>query len=80
MAEVRKRVDYQAKEHQADVLDALVKKAKQGDVQAQKLYLQYVQDWGERQRQETEHRESVTVNFGDISDKELDEIIEKTAE
>jgi len=76
--EVRRRVDERVREHHPDVLAALVRKAKQGDVQAQKLYLQYVYGWTERQRRETEHRESVTVNFGDIPDKELSEIIQKT--
>jgi len=77
--EVRRLVDERVKEHHPEVLAALVRKAKQGDVQAQKLYLQYVYGWAERQRHETEHRESVTVNFSDISDKELNEIIQKTA-
>lgn len=77
--DVRERVDERVKEHHPDVLKALVKRAKQGEVQAQKLYLQYVHGWAERQRQETEHRERVTVNFRDIPEEELDEIITKTA-
>ena len=77
--EVRHRVDERVKEHHADVLSALVKEAKQGDVQAMKLYLQYVQGWTEKQRHETEQRESGTINFRDISEEELDEIIAKTS-
>ena len=76
---MRERVDERVKQHHADVLKALVKRAKQGEVQAQKLYLQYVHGWAGRQRPETEHRERVTVNFRDIPEEELDEIIRKTA-
>jgi len=50
--QVRKRVDEGVKEHHADVISATVKAAKRGNVQAQKLYLEYIQNWSEGKRHE----------------------------
>lgn len=62
-----------------DVLEALAKKAIDGDVLAIKLYAQVVMNWSEKNIQQVEVKETPTLKVSFVDNKE-DEKIEETPE
>jgi Helix-turn-helix of insertion element transposase len=77
---VRRWVDERVKEDHADVMSALVDTAKQGNVQAQKLYLEYIQNWSEGMRHEIRNTERVVFDFSKLDAKQLAELAALFAE
>ena len=72
--QVRQRVDEAVKEHHPDVIAAVVKSAKAGNVHAQKLYLEYVQQWSEGKRHEIRTNQTVVFDVSKLDDGQLSEL------
>lgn len=72
--QVRKLVDEGVKEHHADVISATVKAAKCGNIQAQNLYLEYIQNWSEGKRHEIRSTERIVIDVSKLTDEELREL------
>ena len=78
--QVRRLVDKRVKEDHADVMAAVVRGAKKANVQAQKLYLEYIQNWTEGRRHEIRGAERVLFDFCKLDDKQLSELAARFAE
>ena len=72
--EVRKRVNELVKDEHADVGHAMITSAKSGDVPAQKLSFEYIQEWSEKTRHDVTTTQPIIVNLAEISPEQLREL------
>ena len=72
--EVRKRVNDLVKDDHADVVHAMITSAKGGDVTAQKLYLEYIQEWSEKTRHDLTTTQPIIVSFAGVTLEQLREL------
>jgi uncharacterized protein YjcR len=75
--EVREKVDECVKEHHADVLGSVLRSARDGEVAAQKLYLEYVQGWAPKQKHEVDMQSSIRLQSPEDRQARIAELLAK---
>ena len=75
--EVREKVDERVKEDHADVLGSVLRSARDGEVAAQKLYLEYVHGWAPKQKHEVDMQSSIRLQSPEERKARIAELLAK---